>query len=117
LLSSVFAGAIDIHEEGVYPVVCWACAGSGCHFCKKSGTIKLKEKPNSLISSKAEIYFSQYAALKNYKIWPYNVGYMQQESKFVKIMEFCDKIINRIQSEQAEIAKAQAALRDKQRAL
>jgi len=111
LLCAIMMQVLSPNQTGKYDVVCWVCAGSGCQFCNENGTIKLKKSPNKLLTTAGHIYFKCYAAFKNYGIWPIRGGYLDQSSKFVKVFEYCDKIIKRLNDEKSEIEAAEAKLK------
>ena len=81
-------------------VLCWECVGdivgspSGetCQTCGRIGLINLEKTPKSLSSKDGKTYFEQYIYLKNYKLWPNEGGLARQNSKFLKVVDYCDRI-------------------------
>lgn len=99
-------------------MLCWNCLaddiGITCHICEGSGKIEQKKKPKSLLNSDTRIYFKQYTYLKNYSIWPIEGGLNKQDSKFLKVLDYCDAVKNRHDEIKTEIDKTNATLRNKQ---
>ncbi len=75
----------------------------------------MTEKPIKLLTAHAQLYFKCYTVLKNYNKWPIEGSFLEQDSKFWKIVQYCDRVISQIIRSDEEAEKAKAELTKKQR--
>jgi hypothetical protein len=74
----------------------------------------LTESPINLLTAHAQFYFKCYTVLKNYNKWPTEKSFLEQNSKFWKIVQYCDRVISKIKESKEESEKIKAELKAKQ---
>jgi hypothetical protein len=111
-----------VEESGGYKLLCWFCTGSGkiskgegCQKCKGFGTIEHKERLGDLINTEARLYFNLYTYIKSHKLWPVDGGLYRQNSKLIKVHDYCERILAKLDDIMREHEKTNAALKAKQK--
>jgi len=86
ILSGFFNGFLDSDRERNL-ILCHHCLGKGCKHCQEGiiqhkGPIKTTQIPE----------FTQYVWLKNYNALPFAGGVLDQPTRFIKVVEWCDMV-------------------------
>lgn len=61
------------------------------------------------------MYFKCYVFLKNYNTWPIDKPFLQQPIKFVKVVEYCDRVGAQLKESESEKNRIETELDSKKK--